>query len=248
MAVLKAGRLLPRLQAMSQLSQALCLDVDTKDVDTKVCRGCTTFAAWQESRPQPAGIPVEAPKFGSLLLYSQHCYWTGSFHAPRSFSTKAGGGEIAVLKQVLYKGRWMVPFRVLVRLKLFQLAGVAALAVPINTLLSEVRFCNFLICALASQSLKKFSFVAGVGQRVGHAAGSGCCPTHRLRRGVHHAVVLLAALCRRNIAHSPANAAACSLHQRPGFLGQSGGPFTELDMKQYIPISYAICIPLGKTL
>lgn len=40
---------------------------------------------------------------------------------------------------VLYKGRGMVPFRVLVRLKIFQLAGVAALAIPINTFLVEVR-------------------------------------------------------------------------------------------------------------
>ena len=32
----------------------------------------------------------------------------------------------------------MVPFRLLVRFKIFQLAGVAALAVPINTFLSEV--------------------------------------------------------------------------------------------------------------
>lgn len=34
----------------------------------------------------------------------------------------------------------MVPFRLLVRFKIFQLVGVAALAVPINTFLSEVRF------------------------------------------------------------------------------------------------------------
>ncbi len=38
---------------------------------------------------------------------------------------------------VLYRGRGMVPFRVLVRLKIFQLAGVAALAIPINTFLVE---------------------------------------------------------------------------------------------------------------
>ena len=41
---------------------------------------------------------------------------------------------------VLYRGRGMVPFRVLVRLKIFQLAGVAALAIPINTFLVEVCF------------------------------------------------------------------------------------------------------------
>jgi hypothetical protein len=41
---------------------------------------------------------------------------------------------------VLYRGRGIVPFRVLVRLKIFQLAGVAALAIPINTFLVEVCF------------------------------------------------------------------------------------------------------------
>ena len=40
---------------------------------------------------------------------------------------------------MLYRGVGMVPFRVLVRLKVFQLAGVAALAIPINTFLAEVR-------------------------------------------------------------------------------------------------------------
>ena len=34
----------------------------------------------------------------------------------------------------------MVPFRVLVRLKIFQLGGVAALAIPINTFLVEVEY------------------------------------------------------------------------------------------------------------
>lgn len=33
----------------------------------------------------------------------------------------------------------MVPFRLLVRFKVFQLAAVAALAIPISTFLSEVR-------------------------------------------------------------------------------------------------------------
>ena len=42
----------------------------------------------------------------------------------------------------------MIPFRVLVRLKVFQLAGVAALAIPINTFLVEVCKC----CGLPSAS------------------------------------------------------------------------------------------------
>lgn len=48
---------------------------------------------------------------------------------------------------VLYRGRGIVPFRVLVRLKIFQLAGVAALAIPINTFLVEVCFyCSLKAC------------------------------------------------------------------------------------------------------
>ena len=42
-------------------------------------------------------------------------------------------------KHVLYRGAGMVPFRLLVRFKVFQLAAVAALAIPISTFLSEVR-------------------------------------------------------------------------------------------------------------
>ena len=40
---------------------------------------------------------------------------------------------------LLYKGRGMQIFRLLVRFKIFQLLGVAALAIPINTLFAEVR-------------------------------------------------------------------------------------------------------------
>lgn len=39
---------------------------------------------------------------------------------------------------VLYKGRWMVPFYVLVRLKVLQLMGFAALSIPLNAWLSHV--------------------------------------------------------------------------------------------------------------
>lgn len=37
----------------------------------------------------------------------------------------------------MYKGRWMLPFRVMVRLKIFQLGGVAACAMPLGTFLTE---------------------------------------------------------------------------------------------------------------
>ena len=41
-------------------------------------------------------------------------------------------------KHVLYRGLGMVPFRLLVRFKVFQLAGVAAVVIPISTFLSQV--------------------------------------------------------------------------------------------------------------
>ena len=46
------------------------------------------------------------------------------------------GGEHIL---TLYKGRWMVPFYVLVRLKVLQLTGFAAFVVPVNAWLSQVR-------------------------------------------------------------------------------------------------------------
>jgi hypothetical protein len=64
----------------------------------------------------------------------------------RSMSTSSGanstvsqlpGKDQAPTKVVLYKGFGMIPFRVLVRLKVFQLMGVASLAIPINTFLVQ---------------------------------------------------------------------------------------------------------------
>ena len=56
--------------------------------------------------------------------------------------SRTGGDETSqpqvLEKEVLYRGRWMIPFRVLVRLKIFQLAGVASLAIPLNSFLLEV--------------------------------------------------------------------------------------------------------------
>lgn len=43
---------------------------------------------------------------------------------------------------VLYKGRYMLAFRMLVRFKIFQLVGIAALAIPINTFLAGVSLVN----------------------------------------------------------------------------------------------------------
>ena len=50
---------------------------------------------------------------------------------------------------VLYKGAFMRPFRLLVRFKIFQLVGIASLAIPINTFLVEVDFSSS-ICPSSS--------------------------------------------------------------------------------------------------
>lgn len=50
----------------------------------------------------------------------------------------SGSHAVDAGKIVLYKGRYMRMFRMLVRFKIFQLVGIAALAVPINTFLAEV--------------------------------------------------------------------------------------------------------------
>ena len=44
----------------------------------------------------------------------------------------------AETRMVLYKGAFMRPFRLLVRFKIFQLVGIASLAIPINTFLVQV--------------------------------------------------------------------------------------------------------------
>ena len=54
----------------------------------------------------------------------------------------AGAQAVEGSRVVLYKGRYMLAFRMLVRFKIFQLVGIAALAVPINTFLAGVRLFN----------------------------------------------------------------------------------------------------------
>lgn len=57
-------------------------------------------------------------------------------------------GAQAAQKTVLYRGFGMIPFRVLVRLKVFQLMGVASLAIPINTFLVQAGI-QYLFCKIA---------------------------------------------------------------------------------------------------
>lgn len=74
----------------------------------------------------------------------RHFYHYPSLYSADSKSLKTGSvcgdGIQRKDRRVLYKGRWMVPIQVLVRLKVFQLAGVAALAVPMVTFLTQVIF------------------------------------------------------------------------------------------------------------
>ena len=63
-----------------------------------------------------------------------------SNEAVRDAGAQAGEGS----RVVLYKGRYMLAFRMLVRFKIFQLVGIAALAVPINTFLAGVSLFNLL--------------------------------------------------------------------------------------------------------
>ena len=84
------------------------------------------------------------------MLQVSHCPWRGPqcfsssptyarlSHSAPSDPGMPPDGDKGIERIVLYRGRGMIPFRVLVRLKIFQLAGVAALAIPINTFLVEV--------------------------------------------------------------------------------------------------------------
>ena len=62
----------------------------------------------------------------------------GGLEADRASGAQAVEGH----RVVLYKGRYMLAFRMLVRFKIFQLVGIAALAIPINTFLAGVSLFN----------------------------------------------------------------------------------------------------------
>ena len=70
--------------------------------------------------------------------FSSAAHDVGLSHSAPTSQGMRPDGDKGIERIVLYRGRGMVPFRVLVRLKIFQLAGVAALAIPINTFLVEV--------------------------------------------------------------------------------------------------------------
>ena len=57
--------------------------------------------------------------------------------APTGLEPPSPSEPTSPTKEVLYRGRGMRLFRLLVRMKIFQLSGVAALAIPITTFLSQ---------------------------------------------------------------------------------------------------------------
>ena len=72
---------------------------------------------------------------------SQHSQIVGTSVVDSDPSKVEGQAAVEPLpgsKVVLYKGRYMKAFRMLVRFKVFQLVGIAALAVPINTFMVGV--------------------------------------------------------------------------------------------------------------
>lgn len=87
--------------------------------------------------------PTLAPTWSEGLSQRR---WT----AGRSWFSSVGNEGKQREALVIYKGRWMVPFYVLVRLKVIQLVGLGALVLPINTWLHKVRRMSVI--------LKSFTF------------------------------------------------------------------------------------------
>ena len=75
---------------------------------------------------------------------------------------------------LLYKGRWMVPFYVLVRLKVLQLVGFAALAIPVNAWFSQVLYsslcCHRIIISQGSIDIKVMA--SSIAVMIGSAVAS----------------------------------------------------------------------------
>ena len=77
------------------------------------------------------------------VLRQQHTSVPAMHKAPvKAPSDSAATSASTSAKQdgiILYRGAYMRPFRMLVRFKIFQLVGIASLAIPINTFLVEVQ-------------------------------------------------------------------------------------------------------------
>ena len=77
-------------------------------------------------------------RYGPAMLSGCHALVTSSMSSdvvPKHIRHPNNGDSIN--KLVLYRGKGIKLFRVLVRLKIFQLSGVAALAIPLATFFSD---------------------------------------------------------------------------------------------------------------
>ena len=94
--------------------------------------GASSFGTASRSAPQPAGSGSCMPGGTTAAEHDAR-----ERAEPGVARRTAGGG--AAERVVMYKGFGMVPFRVLVRLKVIQLTGAAGLAIPITCFLAGVR-------------------------------------------------------------------------------------------------------------
>ena len=128
-------QLLPKWRQQSAYLSHVC--------NLHTAAGATSTRAGEHTQPQAPDslsktnaetetLKQQPPQHSQAMLTS----------AEKSNGSKVEGQAAAELPQgskiVLYKGRYMQAFRMLVRFKVLQLVGIAALAVPINTFLVGV--------------------------------------------------------------------------------------------------------------
>ena len=112
---------------------------------------CST-ARWARACNRPAACPFHAQFVTALTpsithdqpsvhsTASQTASSGNDLNAQGSATAKPSNGSYP-RKQVLYRGPYMLPFRLLVRAKVFQLVGIAAAAIPITTIFTEASPC-----------------------------------------------------------------------------------------------------------
>ena len=142
----------------------------------------TPSVNWSDLRHISAHSTVEAGRHSCLakslsLLASLQSYSTskdakGSAAAkPQSANSQSASDARTPstvsdgTKIVLYKGSYMRLFRLLVRFKIFQLVGIAALAIPINTFLAEV--CHMPLLREKNKKEKRASDAYAIGHQNG---------------------------------------------------------------------------------
>ena len=104
--------------------------------------GAASTSAGTQPQPQAAGSATSDPQAVKASQPARRQQLSAASQEGSQCSNEADGDAEAQAVEgsrvVLYKGRYMLAFRMLVRFKIFQLVGIAALAVPINTFLAGV--------------------------------------------------------------------------------------------------------------